>query len=386
MRKPTAIPVMALLLLASMPLPAQSPGLKSLVGTVSGLKPEAAEIQIKPDNAAAISAKLTPDTIAQKIAPGEKDLKQAKTIQVTDVSVGDRVLITLASDGVEVRRIVVMSASDIARRNAADRADWTRRGVAGIVASRKGNQITLKMRTLQAVVEATVTVSEKTSFKRYTPDSVRFADAKTSGIAEVGAGDQLRARGRKSEDGLQVTAEEVVFGTFVTKAGSITAVNADAAGAKEITVRDLVTNKPLVIKFAPDSQIKRMPDLAAMLGAMGGRGAATPGAAAAARGTPPPAASAAGRGLASLDVAQMLEMMPSIKVENLKPGETIVVSSTKGAKADQITAIMLITNADLIVQMASAAGTRGISQLDAAVAAGSMGSGLGGLNMPSIMP
>ena len=51
---------------------------------------------------------------------------------------------------------------------------------------------------------------------------MKFAEAKRSGLAEIGVGDQVRARGVKSEDGLKVTAEDVVFGTFVTKAGTIT--------------------------------------------------------------------------------------------------------------------------------------------------------------------
>ena len=49
----------------------------------------------------------------------------------------------------------------------------------------------------------------------------------------------------------------------------------------------------------------------------------------------------------------MLERMPPVKLEALKTGGTIVVSSTKGAKTDQLTAIMVLANADLLIQMAS---------------------------------
>ena len=112
-----------------------------------------------------------------------------------------------------------------------------------------------------------VTVTETTTFKRYAPDSVKFAEARNSKLAEIGVGDQVRARGVKSEDGLKVTAEDVVFGTFVTKAGTITAVNAET---REITVKDLANNKPLVIRVTADSQIKKMPDMGAMMGGMHG--------------------------------------------------------------------------------------------------------------------
>ncbi len=168
---------------------------KSFVGTVAGFHPDTAEVEIKPDNAPVVVAKFTPETIAQRVAPGEKDLKKAETITVTDVAVGDRVLATLEAGTVNLRRIVDMSLADIAKRNEADRLDWTRRGISGVVAAKNGAEVTLKMRTLTGEVHAVVTVGEKTSFKRYAPDSVKFADAQDSKLADVSVGDQLRARG-----------------------------------------------------------------------------------------------------------------------------------------------------------------------------------------------
>ena len=266
--------------------PAQTPPAKSVVGTVSLFKAETAEIEIKPDNGAPVALKVTADTIAQKVAPGVTDLKKAESIKVTDVALGDRVLATPEPGTSNLRRIVVMSATDIAKKNEADRLDWTRRGVTGVVAAKSGNDVTLKIRTLGGESQAVVTVTEKTSFKRYAPDSVKFAEAKNSKLAEISVGDQVRARGVKSEDGLKVTAEDVVFGTFVTKAGTITAVNPET---REITVKDLANNKPLVIRITADSQIKKMPDMAGMMGGMG-RGGMPAG------GAPPAGAASGGRG------------------------------------------------------------------------------------------
>src|SRR5262249_9775615 len=158
-------------------------------------------------------------------------------------------------------------ATDISKKNEADRMDWMRRGVTGVVAAKSGNDVMLKVRTLGGESQAVVTVTDKTTFKRYAPDSVKFAEAKSSKLAEISVGDQVRAGGRKSEDGLKVTAEDVVFGTFLTKAGTITQVNAET---REITVKELANNKPLVIKFTGDSQIKKMPDMGSMM--MGGMG------------------------------------------------------------------------------------------------------------------
>jgi len=366
---------------------AQTPA-KSVVGTVSVFKAGTAEIEIKPDNGEPVAMKVTADTIAQKVAPGVTDLKKAEAIKVTDVLLGDRVLATPEPGTSNLRRIVVMSISEIAKKNEADKADWMKRGVSGMVASKSGNEVTLKIRTLGGESQAVVTVSDKTTFKRYAPDSVKFAEAKNSKLGEISVGDQVRARGVKSEDGLKVTAEDVVFGTFITKAGTITAVNAET---KEIPVKDLSNNKPLVIRIAADSQIKKMPDMGAMMGM--GRGAPPAGAPGA--GGPPAGMGGAARGgmgggRGGMDINDMLERMPLSKVEDLKTGETIVVSSTKGAKNDQVTAIMMLANAESILQMLAAQGGGGRSGIPGAGGMGGMGMGggmdaLGGMGLGGMM-
>ena len=334
---------------------AQTQPAKSFVGTVAGLRPESAEVVIRPDTGDPVVARFTPDTIAQKIAPGEKDLKNAQSTKVSEVAAGDRVLVTLEPGTPNVRRIVVMSAADIATHNEADRLDWQKRGVAGIVSAKAGNRITVKTRTATGEAEAIVIADEKTSFKRYAPDSVKFGEAKPSKAAEVSVGDQLRARGEKSEDGLKVTAQEVVFGTFLLKAGSITAVNPES---KELTVRELGSNKRLTVVLTVDSQIRQMLGFPAGMPGGGGRGGMPLGAPPIGGRSTNPGAGNRG-GLigeppgGNLDINQMVERMPVVKLEDLKPGDTVVISSTKGAKTDQLTAIMVLSNADMLIQMAS---------------------------------
>ncbi len=383
---------------------AQTPAPARFVGTVTEIKVDTAEVVVKPDNAAAISAKLTSDTVVERVEPGAKDLKTAQPMKASDLAVGDRVLVVLMPDAAVIRRIVDMSAVDITKRNEADRADWNKRGISGVVAAKNGNEISLKMRSLTGEQRASVTVNDKTTYRRYAPDSVKFAEAKPSKLAEVSVGDQLRTRGQKSEDGLKATAEDVVFGTFLTKAGSITAVNVDA---KEITVKELGTNKPLVIKLTADSQLKQMPNFGGMLaggqpgGAAPGPGGAQPGPGPSVKviGPGPGGAPGAGPGGGPMmvmrpggsppDLAQMIERMPAAKLEDLKPGQTIVVSSTKGAKADEITAITLLANADMLIRMATMAAAGGARAQGAGVAAPSLSglaSGLDNLNIPGITP
>ena len=360
---------------------AQAPANTSFVGTVAAFK-SGTEIEFKPDTGAPVDVKVTPDTLAQRIAPGETSLKNAVGASITDLMIGDRVLVTLESGTNNARRVVIMSATDISKRDEADRQDWNTRGLSGVVAEHSGNTITIRSQSLQGETRQTVTVSDQTKFRRYAADSVRFADAKPGNAGEISVGDQLRARGRKSADGNSVAAEEVVFGTFQVTAGSVVSANPDT---REITLKETGSGKPVVVQLTPDSRIKQMAALPALPGGFpggglggglgGGPGGGTRSAAPPGRGAPPagapfgafppgaanggmppglPPGMPAGRGGAPT-LAQMVDTMQAGTFDDIKPGQTIVVSSTKGAKTDHVTAIMLLTNADTLIRMARCA-------------------------------
>jgi hypothetical protein len=309
----------------------QTAATKSVTGTVTSFNKETKSLDVKPENGAPVPIKLLPNTIVQRIAPGATTLANAATITVSDIAVGDRVLVTLAANGSDVLRVIVMSASDIAKRDEADRQDWIKRGISGVVSAKNGDQILLKIRTPRGDVQQTIAASAKTIFRRYSPDSVKFADAKPSTLDEVSTGDQIRARGEKSPDGMRVEAEEVIFGTFLTKAGSVTGVD---PAMREVTIKELGSNKTFIIKVTADSSIKQLPVAADGRGPVPGAG---PGA----------------------SVSQIVEALPVGKLEDIKPGTSIVVSSAKGSDADRLTAILLVANADLLIRMASRPSGRG---------------------------
>ena len=361
---------------------------RQFVGSISALKPETAEIVVKPDTGEAVSAKVSGSTVVQRIAPGEKDLKKAEAISVGDVAVGDRVLVALEPGTTDLRRIIVMAATDISKKNDKDRQEWTTRGISGVVTKKDGDQLLLKLKVGGEEKIATVTVSANANLKRYAPDSVKFLDAKPGKLAEIGVGDQVRARGEKSADGLAVKADELVFGTFQTRAGDIVSID---VAAKELTVKELGTQKTFVVKLTTDSQVKALPDFGGM-GApagMAGRGTggaapagapagAAPGSPGMGRGPGGPAG-VGGRG-GMPDVNQMIEMMPLATVDALKPGQSIIVSSTKTGKPDLLTAITLIGNAGMIIRMAqaSAMASQGGGRQGGGGAPGGMGGGMGG--------
>lgn len=344
--------IATLLLMATCTAAAQTPEKTSFIGTISAVL-DIGRIEVTPDGATAIVLNIGPDSVIQRVAPGEKDLKNAHIIQLTDIAKGDRVLVNLFPESHNVGRLVVMSSEDIRERNEADRMDWMRQGTSGVVVSKTGNQITLRRRSFAGEQQTTVTVGENTKYRRYAPDSVVFADAKPSSLEEISLGDQLRARGTKSESGFELDAEEVVFGTFLTKAGVIQSVSVET---KEITIEDLETGKPLVVAISPDSQLKKMPDSPLAMGANAPSG--PPG-----NGTPPggvgpgPSGRAAAQGMGprpgGSDIVQMLERMPAATLDDLKAGQTIVLSSTSGARTDRVTAIMLVANAEFLIRTAA---------------------------------
>jgi hypothetical protein len=313
-------------------LVAQAPAAKSVLGTVTSFNKDANTLEVKADNASPVPVKLLSNTSVQRIAPGETSLAKAAPITAADIATGDRVLVNFASNGSDALRVVVIAATDIAKRDDADRQDWAKRGISGIVAVKNGNQILLqKQRTPSGEVQPAITVSDKTKFRRYSPDSVKFADAIAGKLDDVNVGDQIRARGIKSSDGVKVDAEEAVFGTFLTKAGSVVSID---AASREITVKELGTGKPLTIKLTADSSIKQMPNAPA--DGRGGGGA--PGAA---------------------NIAQIVDRLPSGNIEDIKPGTALVVSSTKGAIADKLTAILVVANADALIRVAGTPSGRG---------------------------
>jgi hypothetical protein len=363
--------VVLLLTAASLPAqtkPSKTRPSKSVAGTVAGFKVDArtSAILVKPDNGGISTIPFSPETEVIRVAPGARDLSKAEPTRITEIVTGDRVLVSFVPGMTEARRIVLVTATDIAKRNEASRLDWQTRGVAGVVTSANGNQIML--RAGQQVV--TVTTDEHTVIRRYAPDSVRFSDAVFSSFSQIAPGDQLQARGEKSGDGHELKAQEIVFGIFLTKAGTIAAVDPQA---NRITIRELATNQPLTIKLTADSRLRMVPDdVHTAMSNM--HGSAHDG--------PPPEGGLRG-------MAQMIDRAPAAKIQDLKPGMTVVVTSTKGAASNQVTAIVLLANADFVVQMMQAAAhpgqPNGMPGMDEMLRRHGVTPG-GGFTLPAIIP
>lgn len=353
---------------------------RSLIGTVASIDPQSGELAFKPDNGERLTTKISSKTVLQRVAPGERDLKKAVPVQAGELAPGDRVLVSFDPATNTARRIIVMSAADIGKRNQADRQDWIARGISGVVTAKKADEVDVAIKSASSEKTVLVTLAPATVYRRYAPDSVRFADARPSKPEEIQIGDQLRARGQRSADGSKLAAEEVVFGTFITKAGSVASVD---AAAKEIHLTELGTGKPLVVKLTADTTIKAMPDFPGGAPPFPGQGAPgrASGAQTAAASGPP--GGRGGAGFTPPDPAEMIDRLPPATIDAVKPGQSIIVLSTKGARADELTAITLVANAQMLIQMATirSGGDRGGQRTQDNAAQGLSPGVLGGIDL-----
>ena len=356
-------------------------------GSLTKIDAAGLTLEVKTDAGDPLAVTLDPKASFRRIPFGETDLRKAETIALTDVAVGDRVMVRgkISDDqkSMAATLVLVMAKAEVAKKQAADQADWDKRGVSGEVTAVAADSITLKVRGKPLVIA----LAKDAVVRRYAPDSVKFADAKVSTLAEVKVGDQARARGEKNADGSKMVAEEVLAGTFRTIAATVTTID---GGEKVLRIRDLDAKKPVVLRIGHDSSLKKLTEQMAQMIAFTKQAekeaaSAPPGATTAAA---PPAGRAGGpggpggpggrgaggpggRGMRiGNDLTQILDRAPNITLADLKPGDAIIVLSTVGANTESLTAITLLAGVEPIL---TRPGTREMS-----LGGWSLGAGGGG--------
>ena len=316
-----------------------------------------------------------------RVPPGSKDLKEATPIQISDLAVGDRILVR-GKPGEEsgtfvASSVISMKKEDLAAKQAREREEWQRHGIGGMVKSvdPAAGVVTVGTLGVAGKKDVEVHVSNSTIVRRYAPGSVKFDDAKTSSLAEIHAGDQLRARGAKTEDGGSLTADEVVAGSFRNIAGTISAVDASKG---TITVTDLANNKQVEVKITPESQVRKLPapmaqriaarlkgtpaDEAATTAAggappTGGRPAGQPttaGGMQGAGGTGRPGGMTGGGAVGGGgDLQQMLSRLPATPLSEFQKGDAVVIVATSQVNDSKVVAITLLGGVEPILQASS---------------------------------
>jgi hypothetical protein len=346
---------------------AGAPKKARVVGVVKSVNGSA--VTLTTDSGSEINVILQPTTRLARMAPGQTDLKSATAIQLSDVQVGDRMLAggTASDDGksVTATSAVLMKKSDVAEKQEHDREEWQKHGTGGVVKAVDVSTatITLSTGTLGAPSTLAVRVSKDTIIRRYASDSVRFDDAKPGTLDQIKPGDQLRARGSKSDDGKEMAAAEIVSGTFRSIAAAV--ISTDAAN-NTITVTDLANKRPVTLKIAPDSQMHQLPAMFAQRIAMRLKGGTPPGAGATAAGGPPTraqsgearpgdAAPGGARQGGPPDFQQMLNRMPAVTLSQLQKGDALMIVATEGAADSPSQVIVLLSGVEPILVAASPA-------------------------------
>lgn len=306
--------------------PAPDPAITSLsvTGVVTDLKTDTRQVIVKTAAGNEVTVTLSDRTTFMRIPPGEKTKDKFVPITATDFGVGDSVFARgrMSADlkSMPALEFYVMSKAEIAQKRERERDEWTKRGVAGTVSSLNAekNEISLDTRTPEGPKPIVVAAGAQTQFRRYAPDSVRFSDAKPSSFAELKVGDQLRALGTKSADGARFTPEEIVAGSFQTIGGAITEINVEK---QEIKINDLQSKQAVTVVVTRDSSMRKF----------------------------------TGTG----DLQEVFDQLPTFTLQELKPGDSILISSTKGADPTRITAIAIVSGVGPLLQKAQ--GNRGIS-------------------------
>jgi len=335
-------------------------------------------ITLTPDSGPEIDITVEATARLVRIAPGEKNLKNATPIQLQDLQVGDRILVAgKASDNSKViaaTSIVVMKQSDVEAHKEEDRQDWQTRGLGGLVRAVDpvAGTITISVTGFGGPQTLVVHASKDTGIRRYAPDSMRFDGARRSTLQEIQPGDQLRTRGKRSADGTELAAEEIVCGSFRNVAGTVNSVDVSAG---TMNVQDLLSRKAVQVRVTPESQLHQLsPELAQRIamrlktsvatsgtpsldaGATapenkpgdGGRASSSPGAGSGSGG-------GTGGGMrygGAPDFQQMLSRMPAVALADLHKGDAVMIVTTQGTPTGGAAAITVLSGVEPILRAA----------------------------------
>lgn len=347
------------------------------IGTIKAIN--GSDITLAPESGPEIAVTIQPNARLIRLAPGEKDVKNAAPIQLQDLQVGDTVRVRgYASDDAKsfpALEVLVITRSAVAAVSQQIREDWQKRGLAGPVTAvdPAAGTVTIAVGNLAAKKEITVQASKNTIVRRYAPDSAKFEDAKPSTLQEIRVGDQLRARGAPSADGNELAAEEIVTGSFPNIAGLIKSVDASAG---TLSVQDLLTKKTVTLKITPDSQLHKIPEEMANRFAMRLKAtmpAGMPGAAAnsssgsaesaganrsASQAGAPGGSGMRGAGAGGarpgggFDLQRLLDQTPTVALSDLHKGDAVAILATEGTPAGGSTVVKLFSGVEPILQAA----------------------------------
>jgi hypothetical protein len=336
-------------------------------GTVKSIQGNA--ITLKPDSGPDVNVMVQDGAKVVRIAPGQTDLKSATPITLQEIQVGDRMLVRGkagdSQDSLAASSLIVMKQADVTQKHQKDLQDWQRRGSGGIVTAIDAATGAVTV-SVNPALSVKVKTTKDTEFMRYAANSVKFSDAQKGSFDQIKVGDQLRARGTKSEEGKELTAEEVISGTFRNIAGTISSIDA-AAGT--IVVKDVLSRKNVTVKLTSESQMRKLPaqlaqriafflkspDAAQAMAARGNAGgpaagtSSGPGQGGPGAGGFGTGGSGGGRPGGAPDFQQVIGRLPAVTISDLQKDEAVMIVSTPGTGGAEVAAITLLSGVEPII-------------------------------------
>jgi hypothetical protein len=385
---PVFCSLLAVVLIAGLPTSstAQNSG-QTIAKSLGAIKAiNGGSITLAPESGPQITADVQSNARILRLNPGDKDPKNATPITLQDLQVGDTIRVRgyASADGKSIATLEVIVITKAAVSAVGDqiRQDWQKRGIGGLISAvdPAAGTVTISITTLSGKKIIAIHTSKSTVIRRYAADSIKYEDAAPSSFAAIQVGDQLRARGERSADGAEFTAEEIVTGTFPFIVGTVKSVDASAG---TLSVQDILSKKTVDVKTNAQSQLHKIPAemaqrFAARLksgmppgtpgagGGVGANGGSKPPASEnaqagqssqTAQGTPtgaPPAGAGSTRPGGAPDFQQLLSRLPSSTLADLQlqKGDAVVILATQGSSTSASTAITLLSGVEPILQAA----------------------------------
>jgi len=364
----------------SKPASSGEAGIVKAVGTIKSV--QSGSITVAAESGGEVNATLVPSTKILRVPPGEKDLKNATPLQAQDLQTGDRVLVrgqaSPDAHTIAALAVIVMKQAEVTAQHQRETEDWQKRGVGGLVTKVdvSAGAITISAGGLAANRDVVVRVNKDTVLRRYAAGSIKFDDARPAPLDQIKIGDQLRARGARSQDGSELVAEEIVSGSFRNIAGTITTMD---PSSHTITVHDLIAKSAVVVEVSAESQLKKLPPdvaqrIAARFKSAGGANGDQPqnGQNANPQNASAPNAGAQGasqsgnagrqgnqsnpgggqNGHGTPDVQRLVSRLPNSSLADLQKGEAVMIVATPGANGGAVTAITLLAGVEPILTAA----------------------------------
>ena len=320
--------------------------LESLVGAVTKIDAANRTVTLKTDSGTAVLIRADEQTVYLRLPAGERTLSKATPTRLDEIAINDRILAhgTRSDQAFLAQRLIVMPATEVAKKRAHDLDEWKRRGVGGMVreVNPQTGEIVLELRGANAGTRLSIAASQA-NFRRYLAGSLRFEDARASQLSEVQVGDQLRALGDK--DGANFVAEQIVAGTFKTV--GVTVVGVDSQKG-EIHATTLDQKKPITILFNKDSVLHRIsPPVAAAIAQQARAETAKP-----AQTQPPQKTAQPGPKPAPpvIDVQKMIDTLPTVVLADIKAGDVLAVTGAIENDESHLVAIKVAAGVDLVLK------------------------------------